>query len=49
MHPTELGGKWGISMEVMKTRPGYRPDKTADLARAKQLLGRASDSVGSAL
>ena len=34
----ELGGKWGISAETMKTRPGYRDDKKDDLARARQLL-----------
>lgn len=36
--PPEIGGQWGISTEVMKTRPGYAENKTADLARAKQLL-----------
>ena len=34
----EAGGRWGISESEMKTRPGYRPDKTQDIARAKQLL-----------
>ncbi len=34
----ELGGQWGISVESMKTRPGFRDNKTEDLARAKQLV-----------
>lgn len=34
----ELGGKWGISAENMKTRAGFRDDKKEDLARARQLL-----------
>ena len=37
----ERGGQWGIPAEQMKTRPGFRPDKTADLARAKALLAEA--------
>ncbi len=39
--PPELGGQWGLSADAMKNRPGYRADKTADLARAKQLLQEA--------
>ncbi len=36
--PPEMGGQWGIPVSEMQTRPGYRDDKTADLARARQLL-----------
>ena len=39
--PPELGGQWGISTDVMKNRPGFRTDKTADVAAAKQLLAQA--------
>ncbi len=39
--PPEMGGAWGLTFDQMKTRPGYRDDKTADLARAKQLLAEA--------
>jgi len=39
--PPEVGGQWGISTEVMKRRPGYGEDKTADLARARQLITQA--------
>lgn len=39
--PPELGGLWGIPSETLKTTPGYRPDKTQDIARAKQLLQAA--------
>ncbi len=42
MMPPEIGGSWGISTEVMKTRPGFRQAQRAqDLARAKQLLTEA--------
>ncbi len=39
--PPELGGQWGISTEVMKKRPGYAEDKTADITKAKQLIAQA--------
>jgi peptide/nickel transport system substrate-binding protein len=39
--PPERAGQWGIPVSEMITRPGYRPDKTEDLARAKQLLADA--------
>ncbi len=39
--PPEEGGLWGISTEVIKTRPGFSEDKTRDLARAKELLAQA--------
>ena len=39
--PPELGGQWGISVESMKTRPGFRDNKADDIARAKQLLAQA--------
>ena len=39
--PPELGGKFGYSADQMKAKPGFRPDKTADLARAKQILAEA--------
>lgn len=42
--PPELGGQWGLSIDVMKSRPGYRADKTQDLARAKALLAEAGIS-----
>ena len=44
--PPELNGKWGISAENMKTRPGFRDDKKDDLARAKQLLKDAGVDPG---
>ena len=36
--PPSLGGQWGLSADDMKNRPGFREDKTQDIARAKQLL-----------
>ena len=39
--PPELGGQWGVSTEALKSRPGFRADKTADIARAKTLLTQA--------
>ena len=36
--PTNVGGRWAIPEQEMDIRPGFRKDKTADLARAKQLL-----------
>ena len=46
MLPPEFGGRWGISSEEMKKRPGYRPDRTADVARAKELLAAAGVTPG---
>ncbi len=39
--PPGSGGQFGITVAEMLTRPGYRVDKTADLARAKELLAEA--------
>ena len=39
--PPERGGEWGIPAAEMELRPGYRADKTEDLARAKELLEEA--------
>ena len=39
--PPERGGKFGYSADQMKVKPGFKPDKTADRARAKQLLAEA--------
>ncbi len=44
--PPEIGGQYGISTEEMKQRPGFRDDKTQDLARAKQLLAQAGVDPG---
>jgi len=44
--PPEMGGLWGISIEAMKTRPGFRDAKAEDLARAKQLLAEAGVNPG---
>ena len=40
MPPPEVGGQWGIPAAEMKDRPGFRQDKTEDLARAKQLIAQ---------
>ena len=42
MLPPEQGGRWGISVAVMKTRPGFGTNKDADVARAKQILKEAN-------
>jgi peptide/nickel transport system substrate-binding protein len=34
----ELGGQWGIPEPELAGQPGYRADKSADLARAKELI-----------
>ena len=39
--PPEVGGLWGIPAKELETMPGFREDKTADLARAKALLAEA--------
>ena len=39
--PAEMGGALGQSTDVLKARPGYREDKTQDMARARALLVEA--------
>ena len=39
--PPAMGGRWGLPESEMVDRPGFRADKTQDLARAKQLLAEA--------
>ena len=44
--PPDLGGKWGIPVGVSQARPGVRPNKTEDIARAKALLREAGVDPG---
>ena len=39
--PPELGGQWGLASRDILARPGFSEDKTADRARARQLLTQA--------
>jgi peptide/nickel transport system substrate-binding protein len=42
MMPPELGGAWGLSIEELKGKPGFRPEeRDKDLAAAKGLLSLA--------
>jgi len=38
LYPTDRGGLWGLSQSELSQMPGFREDKTQDLAQAKQLL-----------
>ncbi len=39
--PAEASGRWGLTKAELEQLPGYRPDKTEDIAEAKRLLAEA--------